>query len=313
MDDEKKVKQTLSTLIYNVVSFIIIIAVMLLKVATIDGIVNMDWGSFGVEAAVIFIAQYVLFIINYAIGKEKGMLTEDYISARAKCIAACDKLAKDCDPKQVQEYCNYITRLDQQNKQRRVLAGVCKYSDFEESYQYMNRAQLKAIPRFISAETGIITAEFAKKLQKRRLKTAERAELYLFDKHQIKQILRAQKVKPERMTSSELIFADTSVDSRKRVAERPKHAESKQKTRKLLNGLIFSLVFSCITVNAVISLSWGSVVDMLLALVPIIIGLATGRLQGYNNSKVAAVAYFNSVSAEATSAYKWITGQDKTE
>lgn len=309
MEDEKKVKQTLSTLLYNIVSFIIIVAVMLLKVATIDGILNVNWGSFGVEAAVIFIAQYVLFIINYAIGKDKGMLTEDYIKAREKCMTACDLLAKDCDPEKVQAYCNYITALDQQNRRRRLLAGVCKYTDFEEKYQYMNKAQLKAIPRFISDETGIVTAEFAKKLQKRRLSAAERAELYLLDKHQIKQILRAQRIKPERMTSSELIFADTSVDSRKRVAERPKHAESKQKTRKLLNGLTFSLVFSCITVNAVISLSWGSVVDMLLALVPIIIGLATGRLQGYNNSKVAAVAYFNSVSAEATSAYKWITGQ----
>lgn len=311
MEEEKKVKGKISTAIYHIASLAIVVAVMLLKVATIDGTFNINWGAFGIEAAIIWIAQYILFIVNYSIGKDKGRLTDNYIEAQRACLEKCKKLAEECMPEEIQAYCDYITNMDLQNAQRRALAGVCRYEDFVEKYQYMNRAQIKAVPSTLSESTNLITISHARAIRVKDFFHRDKSA-FLFDRQQIRAIMKAKRMKAEKMTSSELIFADTEIDSMHRVIARPKTQEARQKTRKFLSSAIFAAVFTCVTISASVDFTFASVVDMFLSLVPIIIGLVTGRLQGYTNATSAAVAYFHSIAAEATSAYKWIKGE-KTE
>ena len=299
MDEEreKPKKDTLSVILYNVVNLVVIAAIMLLKVATIDGTFSIDWVAFGAETAILWIVQYMLFLVNYSIGKDKGKLTELYDQSATECRSICNELIAAYSPSKIQEYCDFITQLDLQNAQRRILSGACEFDDFNAKYRFMNRAQLKAVPRFISAETAIITAEFAKKLQKRRLSGAEKAKLYLFDRRQIKAILRAQRLKAEKMTSSDLIYAEVDMQIRRRVAAKPGASEQKQKMRKLLNSAIFAAIFTGVTVSATVDFSFSSVVDMFMSLVPILIGVVNGRVQGYRRSTATAVAYFLAITA----------------
>ena len=303
---EKPKKDTLSVILYNVVNLVVIAAIMLLKVATIDGTFNIDWIAFGAETAILWIVQYMLFLVNYSIGKDKGKLTELYEESASECRKVCNELIAAFSPSKIQEYCDFITQLDLQNAQRRILSGVCEFDDFNTKYRFMNRAQLKTVPRSISDETAIITAEFAKKLQKRRLNSAEKAKLYLFDRRQINAILRAQKLKAEKMTSSDLIYAEIDMRSRHRVAARPGASEQKQKMRKLFNSAIFAAIFTGVTVSATVDFSFSSVVDMFMSLVPILIGVVNGRVQGYRLSTATAVAYFRAVAAESKAAKKWL-------
>lgn len=278
---EKPKKDTLSVILYNVVNLVVIAAIMLLKVATIDGTFNIDWIAFGAETAILWIVQYMLFLVNYSIGKDKGKLTELYEESASECRKVCNELIAAFSPSKIQEYCDFITQLDLQNAQRRILSGVCEFDDFNTKYRFMNRAQLKAVPRSIS-------------------------ELYLFDRRQIKAILRAQKLKAEKMTSSDLIYAEVDMRSRHRVAARPGASEQKQKMRKLFNSAIFAAIFTGVTVSATVDFSFSSVVDMFMSLVPILIGVVNGRVQGYRLSTATAVAYFRAVAAESKAAKKWL-------
>lgn len=277
----KKYKRNLTTAIYQIVNIILIIALEFFKMATIDGTISFNLTECAIEVALLWVLQYALYCINFSYSKQKGYDSKDYSTARKECAEASKRLVMECDVSYLEDYCDHVVQAEFKRRKLIILAleGI-NSAKYESEYCYLNKEQLKALKRADGTP--------------------------LFNMRQIKAIRRCNRAKPISLSVNHLLSVDEIASNKEFLPPSPEKIERKMYAKKAVTSILFTSIFAMVTVEPMINFNFGTVVDALLGLVPLVCGIIFGRMQGWSTTIGYGVKYYNAKRSECEQAYNWI-------
>jgi hypothetical protein len=193
----------------------------------------------------------VLFAVNIMLatswrekGKERGKGTEEFKEGAQKIKEVIKSIPPDAMPK-LDEECSKLTERIQRSEREAILKNIkISYTEYETKYLGQDRRHIK---RLAKPTHGAMTRFFM--TIKARLKNVKYInEKTQLSKYQAKNIIKANKIKREKLNIDMLVKLNSSLN-RKRIKLRPSERQLDRNfyTRKIISKIILTALFAAIS------------------------------------------------------------------
>lgn len=200
----------------------------------------------------------------------------------------------------------YTDSVDRHLKSKNKVKDTNKTHRIFEFCEYKSKQELKAARYAKLENTGIKYEDYEKKYLP---KTNE--EILLIDEseltdYQKSYIIEANNIKPILLRPDMFYFTGIGGNGKRRLLSTNPEKMAKRDKRKEAIQTLFTVFFlGVISLELLVSPSWGALGEYLLRMLPISIAAVTGYYKGFENRTVSAVAYYNDAADLCDEFIEW--------
>ena len=269
---------------YIINAFLIVILTLALY-AKIDSSFDVNWGEVGFELVLIYMVSAIVYTNSLSLGKLNGQKRKEYQEAYKDCVKAIAKLAGNKYIEKIDEFCIERQQIDLNARKRIALSSAhIPYDKYMTEYADKGIKELRAL--------------------KKPLSDNESKASPLFNKVQLRALIKVMYMKPHKLSSQALT---KPVNARtEEFIENSAKIERQAIARKLISSFVTTFVVVNFSIEIVNAFSYKTVVESIVRLIPILWSWISGQFAGYNISINSKIAEFNDKTTLCNQADNWL-------
>lgn len=245
-------------------TFIIFVAIVV-STTDISIMTALDWAVLGLSFFVFMFCAYAMYINGSGNGIRAGRKSETYLTAKKKY----DDLKNEVIARKMQgrlpEFCRYYIEEELRNTRNSLLTEVgIDFAVYQERYVGKDKTELE--------------------------------QLTILSKSQVEAIVSANNIKPIKITPDMILKRGRGSMHRNPLGIEPSKKRRIGYVWKFVSTFAVAVLMVGITLNPKPDLTWGTFVECILKLFPIVLNGFTGYKSGYENIVVDTVNYMNDQS-----------------
>ncbi len=259
---KKKAAKTLLNYSSMIVGVFLVLVFVFAFTAELDFTSAVTWVELGLTFFVMIFCSYSMYINFSDSGTRAGRLSNTYVEAKKAHDELKGFIVNNKMQFRLAEFCKYYTDTELKQSREKILSNEgLRYDAYEKEYIGKDKATI-----------------------------AENKDL---SKKQVKAIVRANNLKPIRLTP-EMILKCGRLDIRRNpLGVSPESKKMFNFATKFITTVLTSVLTGVIVFNVIAEPSWSTVVACCLKVLPVILNGFMGYKMGYENVAVDTVNYMN--------------------
>lgn len=279
--DKKKLSHYILGNARTLVMVFILFAIMVVMTTDIRMATISDVRDFGSEFFLLLFGSYGMYICCADSGSEAGLKSEIYKKTHDTLEEHRSKIEETMLPR-MGEFCAAYIEKELRNARMHYLAVVCiPYEVYIEKYVTLGKAEINATEGLSSAQR--------------------------------KAIIRANKVKPIKLTPEMLLSGSEGARTRSGLSINPRTMKNIFFSIKMAKMSFTSVCMSLIAMQVIFEPSWAVFAEVCMKLVTVVINGFDGYKEGFKNITVYTVNYENTQSNLMRQATQYIDGEKGNE
>lgn len=262
---QRTLGQAITSNMSSIITTVLCMSVYFIFMTDLSAPTFKEIGSLSITSVLIWLVNNMVFRTQFEAGEEKGRQNQNYKDIKAEYVRVRKEIENTKNgASQLEDFCEKLNEDRLISLKKAILFGAVEYP-FYERLCTLSKKQLKLWRETYDTDKDSRGSE-------------------VLTKSQIKAILKANKAKVVKISSSQLLSSGNTTSAGSLLPKRTAEERKKQsKNKKGLTSFITCFFIGLIVIKPDIHITWHLIISATLKVLPILWGAYNGRLSGHDN------------------------------